>query len=897
MSLGEALIDCVNQRHDRISSKRKFDDYGSSDEDFCDLVSVRMKRDEADVVNSSGVENETRLSPSGKADDESSGLGTRVSDARSASCSSSSSAEDMEGSVSRLHFFVRMISGGNTIVLHANSGDSVESVHEQIRRITGIPIIEQRLIYRGKQLQWEQTLAECSIQNDAGLQLVGRMRSTEYPRTWQVVDDLVSSICRLYRGDSLRSSKIVKCRVKEFLTMTPRDDFELASGHLRILRSSGAVTALVMLYLSPLRGNKECAEESIRLFLVPNIEILSKNVQSQCAPIVLEFCKLLTSTAHDDPLYASCRSTLAMLLENAGVTHWSRYFDHVEPSVVIREFYPFVNELAGRLSNDLESSMNSLPCEGISASGIREFSAFLVPLQVAIGRQMDGDRKGPLHRNLHGACHTSPCDGNEIELLHGNFLDLLGKIDQCLKKVEEFSVANGAGESESHRTAWSQYLAILKELNVIAKLYPGAEEKLCFVMRARRFSLNTIIRFAKRSDDHHWLLQHKDVTDFESRRHLVMMMFPDMKDDYEEIHEMLIDRSQLLAESFEYIARADAEALHGGLFMEFKNEEATGPGVLREWFCLVCQAIFNPQNALFLACPNDRRRFFPNPASNVDPMHLDYFGFCGRVIALALMHKVQVGIVFDRVFFLQLAGKSVTLEDVRDADPCLYMSCKKILEMDADFLDSDALGLTFVSEVEELGSRRVVELCPGGKGIVVNSTNREEYVKLLIKHRFVTSISEQVTKFSRGFSDILCNSSLQKVFFKSLELEDLDRMLHGSEKAICVEDWKAHTDYNGYKETERQIFWFWKIVDEMSPEQLRVLLFFWTSLKYLPVEGFGGLASRLYIFKTSDSPDRLPSSHTCFYRLCLPPYPSLAVMRDRLRIITQEHVSCSFGIW
>jgi hypothetical protein len=30
-------------------------------------------------------------------------------------------------------------------------------------------------------------------------------------------------------------------------------------------------------------------------------------------------------------------------------------------------------------------------------------------------------------------------------------------------------------------------------------------------------------------------------------------------------------------------------------------------------FFLVCQAIFNPQNALFVACPNDRRRFYPSP--------------------------------------------------------------------------------------------------------------------------------------------------------------------------------------------------------------------------------------------------------------------------------------------
>lgn len=198
-------------------------------------------------------------------------------------------------------------------------------------------------------------------------------------------------------------------------------------------------------------------------------------------------------------------------------------------------------------------------------------------------------------------------------------------------------------------------------------------------------------------------------------------------------------------------------------------------------------------------------------ASKVHPLHLDYFTFSGRVIALALMHRVQVGIVLDRVFFKQLAGKNITLEDIQDADPYLYNSCKQMLEMDTDFIDSDALGLTFVREVEELGCRKVVELCPGGKSRVVDSKNREEYVDLLLKDRFVTSISEQVSYFAQGFADILCNAKHQQFFFQSLDLEDFDGMLHGSESAISVEDWKAHTEYKGYKETDPQISWFWEV--------------------------------------------------------------------------------------
>ncbi|GKF32086.1 E3 ubiquitin protein ligase UPL5, partial [Tanacetum coccineum] len=196
--------------------------------------------------------------------------------------------------------------------------------------------------------------------------------------------------------------------------------------------------------------------------------------------------------------------------------------------------------------------------------------------------------------------------------------------------------------------------------------------------------------------------------------------------------------------------------------------------------------------------------------SKVNPLQLEYYRFTGRVIALALMDNTQVGIVFGRAFFLQLVGINVSLEDIKDADPYLYISCKQILEMDPCVVDQDVLGLMFTWEVEELGVKKLVELCPEGNNISVNSINRNEYIDLIIEHQFVTSIAEQLSKFSQGFLDIAENEENMKLFFKSLELEDLDGMLYGSESEISVDDWKAHTEYNGYKETDREIHWFWK---------------------------------------------------------------------------------------
>ncbi|KAH7689275.1 E3 ubiquitin-protein ligase NEDD4 protein [Dioscorea alata] len=787
-----------------------------------------------------------------------------------------------------LQFFVRV--GSKTLVLHAQADTSIHSVIDQIGVLTRIPVpvLDVRLIHSGRQLELDRTLSSYNIGDDACLHLVARLRSTVHPRAWQLVNDLISAISRLNSIIPLSPiarhhyRSLVNSLVKEFLRCTPPDP-DTCWGHLQVFAFSGAPEALVKLLISADDFNRSVADETIRLFLSSEPEYLMKHLHPHCARIVLEFCKLLAwAVGNMNPLYLACRGALGSLLKLLE----SKYFARIDSSKMVEELLPFLKETSGQVIEELTNMTT-----GAEQVDVSEFSDFMLVMRRAVRDLIGGKRcvsKEMLNVEL-------PDYEKWLGALHSIFINLLEKVDHCLGKVGDLLSQKGPLHFDSKWGRFANLLCILTKLHAFSKIYEGGDELLHELLIARRAPVNELIKHAKKNQKLRWLLRHKDVTDFESRRNLVLMLFPGGKDDYDDLHEMLIDRSQLLAESFEYIGQAEATALHGGLFMEFKNEEATGPGVLREWFCLLCHAIFNPQNVLFLPCPNDRRRFFPNPTSVVDPLHLKYFGFCGRVIALALMHKVQVGILLDRVFFLQLAGKDVTLDDVRDADPYLYMSCKRILEMDAELLDSDILGLTFVREFEELGIHKSVELLPGGKDIAVNSRNRYEYVKRLVQHRFVTSISEPVTYFTQGFGDILSKQSYQKLLFESLDLEDFDRLLGGTDDVINVKDWKAHTEYNGYKAKDRQIIWFWKIVEGLPIDQQRVLLFFWTSVKYLPADGFRGLSSKLYIYKTVDSQDRLPTSHTCFYRLCLPPYPSLSIMRDRLHVITQEHVSCSFG--
>ncbi|KAG5631551.1 hypothetical protein H5410_003268 [Solanum commersonii] len=98
---------------------------------------------------------------------------------------------------------------------------------------------------------------------------------------------------------------------------------------------------------------------------------------------------------------------------------------------------------------------------------------------------------------------------------------------------------------------------------------------------------------------------------------------------------------------------------------------------------------------------------------------------------------------------MQLAGKGVLFEDIRNTNPFLYRSCKDILNMDVEIVDQDVFNFTFLCEVESLGSRREIKLCPKEKDIIAE----------------ITSIAYQVAYFSKGFSDVITRSSLGASYY------------------------------------------------------------------------------------------------------------------------------------
>lgn len=348
--------------------------------------------------------------------------------------------------------------------------------------------------------------------------------------------------------------------------------------------------------------------------------------------------------------------------------------------------------------------------------------------------------------------------------------------------------------------------------------------------------------------------------------------------------KVTVNRTSLFEDSFQQVMRFQPHDLRRRLYIIFKGEEGLDyGGVAREWFFLLSHEVLNPMYCLFEYANKNNYSLQINAASSVNPDHLMYFRFIGRLIAMALFHGKFIDRGFTLPFYKRMLNKKLAMKDLESIDPEFYNSLVWVKDND---IEECGLEMFFAVDHELLGKVTSHDLKPGGSDIQVTEENKEEYLALMTEWRLNRGIEEQTKAFLDGFNEVV-----PLYWLSCFDERELELMLCGMQE-IDLDDWMRNSVYRHYTRNSKQVIWFWQALKSFDNEKRTRLLQFVTGTCRLPVGGFaelmGSNGPQKFCIEKVGKDTWLPRSHTCFNRLDLPPYKSYEQLVEKLSFAVEE---------
>ncbi|KNZ57373.1 E3 ubiquitin-protein ligase [Puccinia sorghi] len=220
----------------------------------------------------------------------------------------------------------------------------------------------------------------------------------------------------------------------------------------------------------------------------------------------------------------------------------------------------------------------------------------------------------------------------------------------------------------------------------------------------------------------------------------------------------------------------------------------------------------------------------------VNPEHLNYFKFIGRVLALAIFHRRFLDAYFITSFYKMILKKKIALADMESVDAEIFRSLTWMLENDI----TDVIENSFSVEDEKFGEVVTIDLRENGRNIPVTEENKKEYIELITQWRIEKRVADQFKAFLTGFNELIPQELIN--VFDERELE----LLIGGMSDIDVDDWIKHTDYRGYQPDDQVIKWFWQAVRAWPAEKKSRLLQFTTERRPQEPLEFPSMGSRTF---------------------------------------------------
>ena len=303
----------------------------------------------------------------------------------------------------------------------------------------------------------------------------------------------------------------------------------------------------------------------------------------------------------------------------------------------------------------------------------------------------------------------------------------------------------------------------------------------------------------------------------------------------------------------------------------------------------ISQLVADLQSSLFILSPNSQNQpgshsiYIPHPLRN-SPEDLRQYEFVGRLIGVSLICcSVLSGASWGSIVWKSLLNYPLELDDFREIDLYTFENIETLANITESEMDSetfsDVISLNFT--VQSLDGR-VIELIPNGTNIPVDWSNRFKYAKLVENYRR-NELSLQLNAISSGFK-----SEISAHWFLPNEIQLL---VEGSQ-IIDLNLLKFHTAYSNCKADNPTVQFLWNVLEEFDQHQLKAFLKFTSGSTTLPTTWSH---RRFTVFVSRASEQHFPTSHTCSWRLDIPPYSSQELLKEKLLFAISNENANYFG--
>lgn len=352
------------------------------------------------------------------------------------------------------------------------------------------------------------------------------------------------------------------------------------------------------------------------------------------------------------------------------------------------------------------------------------------------------------------------------------------------------------------------------------------------------------------------------------------------------------------------------------LKIEFIDEEGIDAGGLKkEWFSLLIESLFDLNYGFFINIQESGYYWFNfNLTDNYNNENDKIYYLIGILLGLAVYNSTILDLNFPRILYKKLLHDDShkdekekqedkkfkwSMEDFEQLYPIISSNLKKILSYDDKQFKEDDIELYFEITVESFGFKKTINLLPNGNNKKVNNDNKYLFVDLYINYYLEISCKRPFKLLKKGFLNSVGSNALKLFSAEEIELSicGSPEFFHSNngngngngKKGIDVDLLRAVTIYRGFKNEDRIVEWFWKIVEDMEVEMQRKLFIFMTGLGRVPALGISTMKFKITNMKTCETDrGRLPISHTCFNEICLWDYESMEELSAKLYFAVNE---------